>query len=267
MTITRITGYTQKGVPPTADRALYAALAGPDSYVLPYGAKIAASLKDAQHLTVQDGAILHNGTLSTFDGSTEFVIPPGVQGSKRSNIAVARHLNDGTIESTIPLVLSGEPTSDGEPVDPTWETGNLLDGVTVSDMPLYRVVTDGISAGEPEPMFDMLASISDVRDSQSQPQLLWQGVAGSGDTIEVPGIQNCVAVFVVMYGGPGMPMFIHGSSLYGGISYELNDGSINQAGMSATVSKDTLSIRFCSVRKSSGIYEHTYRITAIYRLI
>ena len=73
-----------------------------------------------------------------------------------------------TVEETVPLVLSGEPTMDGSPVDPDVIEGNLLEGDTIADFPLFRVVTDGINAGEPEPLYDFVASETEFRDLLSQ---------------------------------------------------------------------------------------------------
>lgn len=209
MTINLRTGLTGKSVPAAADRSLYAGIAGPDDYVLDDGAKLAASLRDANHLVVQDGSAIMCGAHVTFDGTTEFVIPSGVQGAKRSNIAVARFSTDGDTEKCDALVLSGEPVTDGTPPDPELSTGDIREGATVHDMKLYRVVTDGITALTPEPLFSVLTPMSELQracDSISRPpvtKLVMGGqvtVAAHGHatvTITPPTVKGYVPVGMV----------------------------------------------------------------------
>lgn len=154
---------TGKPVTAVADRALYSGIEGRGSYVFEHGSMLEAAMSDANHLSIMDGEVLHHGAHITVDGSEEWVIPSGVQGAKRSHIAVIRYTSEkdgGTIvERANPVVLSGEPALEGDPQDPQIETESILDGAVVSDMPLYRVVTDGLAVGEPERLFETIPSI------------------------------------------------------------------------------------------------------------
>lgn len=155
-----------------SDSELYAALFGEGSYIVRH--RLDAEMVDSNTLSVGSGNAIQNGRHIRLKGSTEFVIPSGVQAQKRSNLAVLRTTvtrdeeTMQTVEETVPLVLSGEPTMDGSPVDPDVIEGNLLEGDTIADFPLFRVVTDGINAGEPEPLYDFVASETEFRDSLSQ---------------------------------------------------------------------------------------------------
>ncbi len=155
-----------------SDSELYAALFGEGDYIVRH--RLDAEMVDSNTLSVGSGNAIQNGRHIRLKGSTEFVIPSGVQAQKRSNLAVLRTTvtrdeeTMQTVEETVPLVLSGEPTMDGSPVDPDVIEGNLLEGDTIADFPLFRVVTDGINAGEPEPLYDFVASETEFRDSLSQ---------------------------------------------------------------------------------------------------
>ena len=85
-----------------------------------------------------------------------------------SNLAVLRYqVGSDSVESVTPVVITGEPSAEA-PTDPAYNEGSILDGDSPVDMPLYRVVTDGINAGDPEPLFDVLMPMADLWDSVSQ---------------------------------------------------------------------------------------------------
>ena len=160
-----------------SDAELYAGIQGAGNYILRKPLEL--SMIDSNTLSVGAGTGLQNGRHIRFKGTTEFSIPSGVQAQKRSNIAVVRttisrdESTMKTLTHSEPIVLSGEPVAEGDPVDPAWIEGDLLAGDTVADFPIARVVTDGINVGEPEPLFDVLQSAKDRWDSQCQ-EWLWQ---------------------------------------------------------------------------------------------
>ena len=153
-----------------SDAELYAGIQGAGNYILRKPLEL--SMIDSNTLSVGAGTGLQNGRHIRFKGTTEFSIPSGVQAQKRSNIAVVRttisrdESTMKTLTHSEPIVLSGEPVAEGDPVDPAWIEGDLLAGDTVADFPIARVVTDGINVGEPEPLFDVLQSAKDRWDSQ-----------------------------------------------------------------------------------------------------
>lgn len=183
MSVELVTGYYGVGgggepnrhVSSAEDGARQAGTLGLGCYALSTGSKLSATMEDANTLVVADGDVVMNGRHVSLPDTTSFTIPTGVQGQKVSNIAVLRYQKAAdSVESVTPLVLTGEPSA-GAPTDPAYNDGSILDGDSPVDMPLYRVVTDGINAGDPEPLFDVLMSMSelqdeiaDVRDSVSQ---------------------------------------------------------------------------------------------------
>ena len=178
MSVELVTGYYGVGeggepkrhVSSTEDGARQAGTVGLGCYALSTGSKLSATMEDANTLVVADGDVMMNGRHVSMPDATSFTIPTGVQGQKVSNLAVLRYqVGSDSVESVTPVVLTGEPSAD-TPTDPAYSEGSILDGDSPVDMPLYRVVTDGISVGDPEPLFETIPTIDSLRDSVSQVQ-------------------------------------------------------------------------------------------------
>lgn len=176
MSVELVTGYSGVGsggepnrhVSSAEDGARQAGTLGLGCYALSTGSKLSATMEDANTLVVADGDVVMNGRHVSLPDPTSFTIPTGVQGRKVSNLAVLRYkVGSRSVESVTPLVLTGEPST-GTPSDPAYNEGSILDGDSPVDMPLYRVITDGITAGDPEPLFDVTPSLAALRDSVSQ---------------------------------------------------------------------------------------------------
>ena len=190
MSVELVTGYSGVGedgepkrhVSSAEDGARQAGTLGLGCYALSSGSKLSANMEDANTLVVADGDVVMNGRHVSLPDPTSFTIPTGVQGQKVSNIAVLRYQKAAdSVESVTPLVLTGEPST-GEPTDPAYNEGSILDGDSPVDFPLYRVVTDGINAGDPEPLFDVLMPMADLWDSVSQNAA---DIAALGQTVDV----------------------------------------------------------------------------------
>lgn len=170
MTVQLATGNTGRAVTSASDRRLYAGIFGPDKYVQDIGKQCAASLDGPNKLVVENGSIMLNGAHIDLLGNTEYTIPSGLQGKKRATLCGVYYKAeaDGS-EDAYEKAYTGDPVDSGNPADPEYPDGNILDnGTTETFMPLYRVITDGINALEPEPLFEVLPSYAKFRDSQSQ---------------------------------------------------------------------------------------------------
>ena len=161
-------GEPNRHVSSAEDGARQAGTLGLGCYVLSTGSKLSASMEDANTLVVADGDAMINGRHVSLPDPTSFTIPTGVQSQKVSNLAVLRYEVGGdSVESVTPVVITGEPSADS-PTDPAYNDGSILEGALTVDFPLYRVVTDGINAGDPEPLFDVLMPMADLWDSVSR---------------------------------------------------------------------------------------------------
>lgn len=163
MGVELVTAYTGTNhVSSSQDGALYAGIVGLDNYVFTTGQKLQATMEDANTLVVASGNGLINGRHFEVTDTVSFTIPTGSQDMMTSNLAVIRYTKGAdSVESVTPLVLTGEPVAK-DPQDPAYNEGSILDGVSTVDFPIYRVVTTGISAGEPEQLFDVVGPLSDV---------------------------------------------------------------------------------------------------------
>lgn len=195
MGVELVTAYTGTNhVSSSQDGALYAGIVGLDNYVFTTGQKLQATMEDANTLVVASGNGLINGRHFEVTDTVSFTIPTGSQDMMTSNLAVIRYTKGAdSVESVTPLVLTGEPVAEN-PQDPAYNEGSILDGVSTVDFPIYRVVTTGISAGEPEQLFDVVNPIANTRFKR-----LWSGSMRNPEhpvTIPAPGIGDYSLVLV-----------------------------------------------------------------------
>lgn len=167
MALNLITGYA--GIPHITsenDGAVNAALYGSERYVLNTGQKFAYEIISNNLIRIKDGYAMNQGrkiglAISEYEDLT---IDNGLQGVKRSDIIVIRYTKnlDTGIESADFVVMKG--TSGDTYKDPALETGNIIQGDSVDDLPLYRVKIDGLSIATVEPMFNVLMSMQEMQD-------------------------------------------------------------------------------------------------------
>lgn len=205
MGVELVTAYTGTNhVSSSQDGALYAGIVGLDNYVFTTGQKLQATMEDANTLVVASGNGLINGRHFEVTDTVSFTIPTGSQDMMTSNLAVIRYTKGAdSVESVTPLVLTGEPVAEN-PQDPAYNEGSILDGVSTVDFPIYRVVTTGISAGEPEQLFDVVNPLARA----SRFKKLWSGSVRNPDhpiTLQAPGIGDYSLVIVR---GNGMNVLI-----------------------------------------------------------
>lgn len=181
MAVKLVTGYSgTEHVTSSDDGARQAGTVGTGMYVLEtVEDPLAATLENANTVTIGPGDALINGRHVRLTGSTTFAVPVGTQGMQTSNLLVLRYSvgDDGT-EKAEAVTLTGEPAA-SDPQDPALATGSILDGDSPVDMALYRVVTTGIESAQPVRLFSTVPPIS--------------GLPGVGDN-----------VLDVVHGGTGM---------------------------------------------------------------
>lgn len=153
-----VTGYAGKTHITAADHgSLHAALFGGGNYVLDRGSKFAATVVTNNKITIADGDIIIQGRHARLnEGSTaEMTIENGAQGFLRWDMIAVRYTKDSAsgVEEANLVVLKGTAVS-ANPADPAYNTGNLLNGDAATvDVPLYRVVLNGLNVQELVPLF------------------------------------------------------------------------------------------------------------------
>lgn len=190
MTMELVTGHAgEPHVTAAQDAALHAGVIGGDDYVLSTKDRFAINVVSANKVTIAGGDLVMQGYHASNDKPADLIITNGSQGQKRNDIICCRYTKVGdSIESANLVVVKGTPTT-GTPVDPTLNTTPISQGATTYDMALYRVPLDGITIGEPEPMFNILQPMSSVWDSltQSGPTTLLNG--GPGGDKKITGVR------------------------------------------------------------------------------
>ena len=129
------------------DALMHAAMLGRSGYILKtrnWTEKPTA--KDANNITIPAWDLVVEGRQIYIAAPTDVNIQSGSQGQKRRDLIVARYsLNSDTGVETVTLeAIKGKPSAD-TPADPGIETGSIIGGAIVSDLPLCRVNLDGIT--------------------------------------------------------------------------------------------------------------------------
>lgn len=161
MTMELVTGHAgEPHVTAAQDAALHAGVIGGGDYVLSTKDRFAINVVSANKVTIAGGDLVMQGYHASNDKPVDLIITNGSQGQKRNDIICCRYTKVGdSIESAKLVVVKGRPTT-GTPVDPTLNTTPISQGATIYDMALYRVPLNGITIGEPKPMFNILQPMS-----------------------------------------------------------------------------------------------------------
>lgn len=158
-----ITGATgQAHVNAADDGALYAALFGTSQFVLPIENQLEAEVIATTRIRIKSGDVMVHGRHARIPHGTydELTIDNGTSGYKRNDIIVCHYEETDGIESMVLKVLKGTPTT-GAPKDPDVVEGNILNGDSVHEFPLYRVRVNGINLDG----LDKLFSVWDAGDN------------------------------------------------------------------------------------------------------
>lgn len=163
-----ITGYT--GVPHVTaeqDRSINQAIFGSDSYVTVVGQKFSAVLQTNNEIRIRDGVLIHQGCAGIIKKGTydPVTLTNGSQGLKRVDLIVCRYTKNANtlVESLEWAVIQGESVESGTPVVPEHIEGDIQAGVTISDMPMYKVQFDGINITQIEAVFETISRIPSIK--------------------------------------------------------------------------------------------------------
>lgn len=166
------------------DALMHAAMLGRGGYILKTrNWTMKPTAKDANNITIPAWDLVVEGRQIYIAAPTDVNIQSGSQGQKRRDLIVARYaLNSGTGVETVTLeAIKGKPSS-GTPADPGIETGSIIGGAIVSDLPLCRVNLDGITITSIDTLVNVMQPLEDVWDSLTQRSTTWR-VPYSSDSI------------------------------------------------------------------------------------
>ena len=190
--------------------SMHAGIFGTGTYVLGTGSKLAATMVNANTVRIADGDLMMQGRHCTIaEGQyDDLVVQNGTQNQRRSDLVVARYerlAEEPRTESVSLKVVKGQP-SDGEPEDPKIEEGDILGGDLVSEVALYRIPLDGISVGDPKPLFDLLAPMSQIKNELD-------GLRDSVSRTDIPLSVSDISYGEVWAEGSGPIVIVHVTSV------------------------------------------------------
>ena len=130
------------------DRQLHQGIWGEEAYILNTGNMLEPEVQSSNKILIKDGALMFQGALfSVKVGTTdEITINNGTQGLLRKDTIAIRYHYDSAqnVESAEWHVIQGTAVS-SNPVTPTGISGNIQDGDTYVDCPVYVVSLNGIN--------------------------------------------------------------------------------------------------------------------------
>ena len=168
------------------DALMHAAMLGRGGYILKTrNWTMKPTAKDANNITIPAWDLVVEGRQIYIAAPTDVNIQSGSQGQKRRDLIVARYaLNSGTGVETVTLeAIKGKPSA-ATPADPGIETGSIIGGAIVSDLPLCRVNLDGITIASIDTLVNVMQPLEDVWDSLTQRSTTWR-VPYSNDSISL----------------------------------------------------------------------------------
>lgn len=152
------------------DALMHAAMLGRGGYILKTrNWTMKPTAKDTNNITIPAWDLVVEGRQIYIAAPTDVNIQSGSQGQKRRDLIVARYaLNSGTGVETVTLeAIKGKPSA-ATPADPGIETGSIIGGAIVSDLPLCRVNLDGITITSIDTLVNVMQPLEDVWDSLTQ---------------------------------------------------------------------------------------------------
>lgn len=165
MTVELITGHA--GAPHVSSDdagAFNAGIVGAGCYVLNVDDGFAATLDDANHVSVGTGTAVMHGRQVRVTAPEQVNIDSGTQGQNRSDVIALRYTRDSEgIEGASLVVLKGTP-AEGEADSPAIPAGSILDGASEAYMPLYDVRLEGLNVANPVALFDRARPYAEALD-------------------------------------------------------------------------------------------------------
>ena len=173
-----ITGFTgAKHVRSEQDRDINIGTFGEESYVLQTGMKMAAEVSSNNEIKIRDGVIMHQGCAASIKKNTydTVTIVNGSQGMKRIDLIVARYQRnqDDGKEFMRFVAIQGTP-AESNPAVPSHITGDIQSGDAVADMPMYKIIIDGLNITEVQKVFSEAPNIAELnRKITDMPQIAY----------------------------------------------------------------------------------------------
>lgn len=145
------------------DRDLNQGIFGDGTYILDVGSKMAASIITNNEIHIADGTLVMQGCQGAVQKGTydTISIDNGSSGMKRIDLICAEYTKVGGVESLGWTVIKGTPAA-SNPSDPSYTSGDIQNGDTPVQVPVYRVVLDGLTLTSVDALVDVQDSMDEV---------------------------------------------------------------------------------------------------------
>lgn len=146
-------------------RQMLEGIIGQGSYIVTSGENLKPELSSNNTLKIRSGMMCHHGCVSSVDIGTydEVTLPNGSQGMKRIDLIVNRHTRNAEteIENCEWKVIMGTPAA-SNPTVPGYTAGNLQNGDTVDECPVFQVSYDGINVTAVNSLLETVGSLTEL---------------------------------------------------------------------------------------------------------
>lgn len=144
-------------------RQMLEGIIGQGSYIITSGENLKPELSSNNLLKIRSGMMAHHGCISCVDIGTydEVALTNGSQGMKRIDLIVNRYTRNAEteVENCSWKVIMGTPAA-SNPTVPSYTKGNLQNGDTVDDCPIFEVHYDGINVAEVKSLLSVTDGLS-----------------------------------------------------------------------------------------------------------
>lgn len=168
-----ITGYKGYEHIKSADQGRFnSSFFGASEYVMEAGNQCKAQYIDNNTIRILDGDILMQGRHISIEPNSyeDLTIATGTAGYKRADLVVMTYTESETdgIEDAYLEVIKGTETT-GTATLPSYTKGNILEGATFNQMPLYRVDINGVTLSQTiTPLFKTIPTYATLAERYEQ---------------------------------------------------------------------------------------------------
>lgn len=144
-------------------RQMLEGIIGQGSYIITSGENLKPELSSNNLLKIRSGMMAHHGCISCVDIGTydEVTLTNGSQEMKRIDLIVNRYTRNAEteVENCSWKVIQGKPVA-SNPAVPAYTSGNLQNGDTVDECPVFEVHFDGINVTEVKSLLSVTDGLS-----------------------------------------------------------------------------------------------------------
>ena len=167
-----VTGHAGDGHVSSADIGRFnAGICGTGKYVLTTGQRFAYTIESNNLVKIASGDAVNQGRHIIIPQNTveDAAIMNGVQGKKRIDVIALRYTKDTSVTpatemASLVVIKGAEVASSATPQAPAVTSGDIFDGASVDDMPLYHVLITDTVITSVTPVFKVLQPLDGLSE-------------------------------------------------------------------------------------------------------